>query len=63
MPGVRRTDGAGRGCGGVGKRVDGVSPGRPQSFRYQRRPLDDCSLGRAGMMQDGGTRGERFMAK
>ena len=28
------------------KRVDGVSPGRPQSFRYQRRPVEDCSTGR-----------------
>ena len=31
-------------CGGAGKRVDGVFPGRPQSFRHQRRPVDDCSL-------------------
>ena len=30
----------GRGlCGGPGKRVDGVFPGRPQSFRHQRRPV------------------------
>ena len=38
---------------GAGKRVDGVFPG-PQSFRYQRRPVDDCSPGRGGMAQDGG---------
>ena len=42
---VRRIDG-GRGlCGGSGKRVEGVFPGRPQSFRNQRRPVDDCSPG------------------
>ena len=41
------------GCGGVtGKRVDRVFPGRPQSFRYQRRPVDDCSPGRGGMAQE-----------
>ena len=27
----------------AGKTVDGVSPGRPQSFRHQRRPVEDCS--------------------
>ena len=31
--------------GGAGKMVDGVFPGRPQSFRHQRRPVDDCSPG------------------
>ena len=46
--------------GGPGKRVDGVFPGRPQSFRHQRRPVDDCSPGRGGMAQDGGTRGGSF---
>ena len=55
MRGVRRI-GGGRGlCGGPGKRVDGVFPGRPQSFRYQRRPVDDYSPGREGMAQNGGT--------
>ena len=35
--------------------------GRPQSFRHQRRPVvDDCSPGRGGMAQDGGTRGGTF---
>ena len=42
---VRRTEG-GRGLrGGAGKIVDWVSSERPQSFRYQRRPVDDCSRG------------------
>ena len=40
--------------------VDGVSPERPQSFRYQRRPADDCNPGQGGMAQDGGTRGGTF---
>ena len=53
--------GGGRGLrGGPGKRVDRVFPGRPQSFRYQRRQVDDCSPGRGGMAQDGGTRGGTF---
>ena len=56
-----RRNGGGRGlCGGAGKRVDGVFPGRPQSFRHQRRPADDCSLGRGGMAQNGRTRGGIF---
>ena len=29
---------------------------RPQGIRYQRRRVDDCSPGRGGMAQDGGTR-------
>ena len=48
---------------GPGKRVNGVSPGRPQSFRYYRRPVDDCSPGRGGMSQDGRTMGRTFVAK
>ena len=52
---------AGRGlCGRAGKRVDELFPGRPQSFRHQCRPMDDCSPGRGGMAQDGGTRGGIF---
>ena len=48
----------GAGCGrGAGKRVDGVFPGRPQSFRHQRRPVDGCSPGRGGTAQSGETRG------
>ena len=63
MRGVRRNSG-GRGlCGGPGKRVDGVFPGRPQSFRHQRRPVDDCSPGRVGMTQNGKTRGGIFHGK
>ena len=59
-----RRNGGGRGlCGGPGKRVDGVFPGRPQSFWHQRRPVDACSPGRGGMVQNGGTRGRTFMAK
>ena len=57
---VRRIDG---GCGlreGPEKRVDGVFPGRPPSFRHQRLPVDDCSPGRGGMSQDGRTRGGPF---
>ena len=51
----------GAGCGVcLGRRVDEVSPGRPQNFRYRRRPVDDCSPGRGGMTQDDGTRGGTF---
>ena len=61
MRDVRR-NGGGRGLlrGGPGKRVDGVFPGRSQSFRHQRRPVDDFSPGRGEMAQDGGTRGGTF---
>ena len=41
------------GRGGAG-RVAGVFPERPQRFRYQRRPVDDCSSGRGGMALDDG---------
>ena len=57
---VHRTGGARGLCGGPGKRVNRVFPGRPQSFRHQRRPVDDCSPERGGMAQDGGTRGGTF---
>ena len=64
---VRRNlnNGGGHGlCGGPGKRVDGMFLGRSQSFRHQRRPVDDCSPGRGGMAQNGRTRGGIFfMAK
>ena len=46
--------------GGPGKRVDGVFPGRTQSFPHQRRPVDDCSPGRGGMAHDGVSKGETF---
>ena len=29
--------------------VQRISWGRPQSFRHQRRPVDDCGPGRGGM--------------
>ena len=59
-----RINGGGRGlCGGPGKRVDGGFLGRPQSFRHQRRPVDDCSPGRGGMTQNGKQGTEHFMAK
>ena len=51
----------GRGLrGGEGKRVDGLFPGRPQSFRHQRRPVDDCSPGRGGMAPNSRTKGGRL---
>ena len=59
-----RRNGGGRGlCGGPGKKMDGVFPGRPQSFRHRRRPVDDCSPGRGEMAQNGGTRGGIFYGK
>ena len=50
----------GTGCVGAEKRVYGVFPGRPRSFRHQHRPVDDCSPGRGGMAQNGRTRGGTF---
>ena len=53
----------GAGCvGGQEKewQADGVFPGRPQSFRHQRRPADDYNPGRGAMAQNGGTRGGTF---
>ena len=49
--------------GGQEKEWIRVFPGRPQSFRHQRRPVDDCSPGRRGMAQNGRTRGETFHGK
>ena len=60
---IRRNGGERGLCGRPGKRVDLVSPGRRQSFRDQRRPVDDCSPGRGGMAQSGGTRGGTFHGK
>ena len=57
-------NGSGSGlCWGPEKRVDGVFPGRPQSFRHQRRLVDDCSPGREAMTQNGRTRGGTFHGK
>ena len=48
----------GVGCvGGAVIIVDGMSPGRPQSFRYQHRPVGDCSPRRVGLTQDRETSG------
>ena len=38
---VRKTDGGRELRGGGGKTVDEVFPGRLQSFRYQRQPVDE----------------------
>ena len=40
--------------------MDGVSPRRFQSFRYQRRSVDNCSPRREVMAQNDGTRGGTF---
>ena len=63
MRDVRRIGGERGLCGGSVKIVDRVFPGRPQSFRHQRRPVDDCSPGRGGMAQNGGIRGGTFHVK
>ena len=57
---VRRTGGRRGLRGGEWKRVDDASPGRPHSFRDQRRPVNDCSLRRGEVVQYGGTRGGTF---
>ena len=57
MRDVRRNGGGSGLYGGPGKRVDGVFPGRSQSFPHQRRPVDDSSPGRGEMAQTGRTRG------
>ena len=40
--------------------MDGVFPGRLQSFRHQRRPVDDYVPGRGGMAQNGRMKGGTF---
>ena len=60
MPDVRRTRGRRGLFGRPGKRVNGVFPGLPQSFRYQRRPRDDCRPAWGEMAQDDGMRGKTF---
>ena len=57
---VQRTDGRGLRWGVAKRRADGMFPGRFQSFRYQRRPVDDYSPGRGEVAQDCGTRGGTF---
>ena len=54
----------GAGCvGGQEKEWDGVFLERPQSFRHQRRPVDNCSPGRGEMTRNGEQGAEHFMAK
>ena len=60
MRDIRRSGGARGLRRGAGKRVDGVFPGQPQSFRHQRRPVDDCSPGQGEMKQDDRTMGGTF---
>ena len=46
--------------GGAIKRMNGVSSGRPQSFRYLRRPVHDCNPEQGEIEQDDRTRGGTF---
>ena len=60
---VRRV-GGGRGLyGGPGKRVDGMFPGRPQSFRHQRRPWTTAAQGEGEWRRTAEQGPEHFMAK
>ena len=63
MRDVRRNDERRGLCGGPGKIVDGVFPRRPQSFRHQRQPVDDCSPGRGEGRRTAEQGAEHFMAK
>ena len=64
MRDVRRIGERDAGYVGGQEKCDRVLPGRPQSFRHQRRPVDDCcSPAREGMAQNSGTRPEHFIAK
>ena len=54
---VRKIGGGRELRGGAAKKVDGVFPGWPQSFRHQRRSVGDYSLGRGEIAQDSGTKG------
>ena len=53
---------AGAGCVGGQKKewMECLLDDLTQSFRYQRRPMDDCSPGRGGIAKDGETRGGTF---
>ena len=59
---VRRTGGA-RAAWGGREKSERVFPGRPQSFRHQCRPVNDCSPGRGEMAQSAKQGEESFMAK
>ena len=51
----------GAGCvGDQEKEWAGCFPDDLRAFGIKRRPVDDCSPGRGGMAQDGGTRGGTF---
>ena len=53
--------GEGRGLRGVSpERVGGVFRGRPHSFWYQRRPVEDCNPVQGGTTKYGETRGGTF---
>ena len=52
--------GGARSVGGQEKELMGCFLDDVKSVRYQRRPVDDCSPGRGGMGQDGGTRSGMF---
>ena len=43
--------------------MDGVFPGRPQSFRHQCLPVDDCSPERGEWRKTAEKGAEHFMAK
>ena len=62
-----RRAGGGRGLRGGAEKIDnnGVFPGRLQSFRYQRRPVDDCSprRGRMARRKTAQQKAERLLAK
>ena len=60
---VERTCGGREVRGRAGNKVDGVFSGRPQSFRYQRRSVDNCRPGRGVMAQDGRTSDGTFYGK
>ena len=61
MRDVRRIGERGAGYVGGQEKYDRVLSGRPQSFRHQRQPVDDCcSPAREGMAQNSGTRAVTF---
>ena len=64
MRDVRR-NGGGRGllCGGPGKIVDGVFPGRSQSSWHQRRPVETAAQDEGEWRRTAEQGAEHFMAK
>ena len=64
MRGVWRIGERGAGYVGGQEKYDRVLPGRPQSFRHQRRPVDDCcSPAREEWLKIAEQGLEHFMAK